>query len=735
MHYALNFRTFLFSHYFYSGLRIAIGVIGLTLLVYAVSDLQTAMTFSIGALCTSLMDHLPSPLRHKFNEMLASALLCSLIALVISLCAPVPWLLSVMVVLVSFLASMMVVYGKKTMPLQFAALFIMTLSMENTLSVRQAFLHSALVLAGGLSYVAYSILVSWFMRYRIKQQVLAEALFELARYIEIKADFYDMHADLNQQFNLLVRQQILLADKQQASRDLVLRSDQRESDAILVQVHFSMLDLYEMILSTHTDYGLLRSHLADHDVLVYLRDLIDKAARDIGAIAYDVTRKRASSGRISYKAELRAIETELRQLEQDALAGRVSDEALAVLRVSWNKVRAMVDMIGGLHQATQAVTDRLPLLPGADMTPFLTQQKYELRLLLSHLRWKSPIFRFSLRMAMAIAIGLIVAAHLPYASHGYWIVLTIVVILKPSFSMTKQRRADRLVGTLIGCVLTAVILHFVHAPVALLGFLFLATIAAPAFVILKYRYTAIAASMQILLQLALLVPGTNHVIAERLFDTLIGAAIATLFSFVLPSWEYRALPRLITSVLKSNQRYIEASRDLLQGKVTDDFVYRLSRKRFMESLAGLSSALVRMLDEPLSKQRAVEDINQFIVQNYLVVAHVAAIRLLLRRHVAGMPDHAVNAILQQTWVNVCGTLTHAQTAFDTQTPPAPAPDKQEDDPELADDATVAGASLASATSATSAWSGWERLQRRIRLLHADARKIAVRSAAIGRALQ
>ncbi len=60
MHYALNFRTFLFSHYFYTGLRIAIGVIGLTLLVYAVTDLATAMTVSIGALCTSLMDNLPS---------------------------------------------------------------------------------------------------------------------------------------------------------------------------------------------------------------------------------------------------------------------------------------------------------------------------------------------------------------------------------------------------------------------------------------------------------------------------------------------------------------------------------------------------------------------------------------------------------------------------------------------------------------------------------------------------
>jgi hypothetical protein len=71
MHYALAPRTFLFSHYFYTGLRIATGIVGLTYLTYAFADLPTAMAVAIGALCTSLMD-LPSPLRHKFNEMLAA---------------------------------------------------------------------------------------------------------------------------------------------------------------------------------------------------------------------------------------------------------------------------------------------------------------------------------------------------------------------------------------------------------------------------------------------------------------------------------------------------------------------------------------------------------------------------------------------------------------------------------------------------------------------------------------
>src|SRR5450830_22275 len=273
MHYALDIRTFLFSHYFYTGVRIATGVVGMTMLVFNMADMQTTMTVFLGALCTSLMD-LPSPLRHKFNEMLAGVLLCTIVMLVISLCAPVVWLVSVMMV-----------YGKKPQPLQFAALMVMTLSMENNVPVEDAFLHAGFFLGGGLGYLTYSMTISWFMRRRVKQQVLAEALFELARYLRIKADFYDVRGDLGTQFNLLVRQQILVAEKQQAARDLVLRDMHTKQDGLLIQVHLSMLELYEQILTTHTDYALLRSYFAGNNVLVFLRDIANKAASDIEGIA------------------------------------------------------------------------------------------------------------------------------------------------------------------------------------------------------------------------------------------------------------------------------------------------------------------------------------------------------------------------------------------------------------------------------------------------------------------
>jgi uncharacterized membrane protein YccC len=268
------------------------------------------------------------------------------------------------------------------------------------------------------------------------------------------------------------------------------------------------------------------------------------------------------------------------------------------------------------------------------------------------------------------------------------------------------------IGTLIGCVATAVVLHFTRAPAVLLALLFLATAAAPAFVQIRYRYTSVAASMQVLLQISLLVPGSTHVVGERLVDTLIGAGIATLFSFVFPSWEYRALPQRIRDVLTVGVAYIGASRELLQGRAEDDFVYRLRRKQFTDSLSALSSALLRMEDEPASKQHAGAEIMQFILQNYLVAAQMAAIRLLLRNHEESLPREAVNDWLQQACDATTGLLEAALQAREAAAPPVPEAD----------------AAIAAAT----AWTGWRPLQRRTRLLLADARGVAQQATGIAR---
>ncbi|MET0983680.1 MAG: FUSC family membrane protein, partial [Telluria sp.] len=650
-----------------------------------------------------------SPLRHKFNEMLAGVLLCSIVALLVSLSSQIQWLLYTVIVLVSFLSSMMVVYGRKAMPLQFAALFVMMLSSEAPSTPLQALRHGALFFAGGAGYMAYAMLVVWRLQRRLKQQVLAEALYELAVYTNLKAGCYDMATSLPGQMEKLVREQSVLAERQQASRDLILRGKPTPGEAILVQVHYAMFDVYELVLSTGTDYVVLRRHFASGPILPLLGDLVGKAARDIEAVAYAMTRDQPSRSPVDYERELRALDTMLRELPSGEGDNADADaDAQAELRATANKIRELIAMIARLHAASRAPCGALPMVPYSDMTPFLTQQRYSIGLLLANLRWSSPVFRFALRVAMAISVGLVSSRWLPWTSHGYWTALTIAVILKPSFSMTRQRRADRFIGTLIGCMITAVILHFVHSPALLMGFMFVATVAGAAFLSIKYRYTAIAASVQALLLIGLTVPQGGSGIGERLLDTVLGTLIATFFSYVLPNWEYQDLPRLVDAVLDANRKYMAAAADLLLKRTGDDIEYRVSRKRVMDSLATLGAALGRMLDEPAAKRRASAELNQFIVQNYVLVAHVAALRLLLQRYADKVPAAEVEAALEDMFARVASSLAPAREAV----PAAPE----------------------GRTAWIAEWPGWAPLQRRLRLLQEDAARVAQSHAAVRAAL-
>ncbi|QOT76071.1 FUSC family protein [Cupriavidus basilensis] len=642
MQYAHDARTFVYSHYVYRGLRSATGVIGATLIALQFSDLPTAMVVSMGALCTSLMD-LPSPFNHKFNEMLASVLLCTAVTLVVAMATPFPRVMPLVLVLVTFMAGMMTVYGNKTLPLQFSALFVMTLTINEDFVVRRALEHSLLFGIGAVAYMAYAMAVSWATQRRTKQQVLAESLYEMAGYLEIKAGFYDAGNDYEALFNQLVRQQIVVAERQQAARDLVLRGNRTKHDGLLVQVHMRMLDLYEYILSTNTDYPLLRQTFGSTPVLDHLRRLVQLMCKDVEGIAYDITRGRPSYASVDYREELRAVAHEIAQLRYH----HINPAAMTAVAETLDMIKGAIVLVEQLHEASRTPVEPSKVLPGPDMTPFLTRQRYELKVLRDNLNWKSPAFRFALRITMAVGAGLWIAEHLPYVSHSYWILLTIIVILKPNFSMTKQRYNDRLIGTLIGCVIAVGVLKVVHQPLILLGVLFLALVASTAFSTIKYRYTAVAACVQVLIQINLLVPGSSTVAGERLIDTVIGGVIATVFSFVLPSWEYRALPALVENVLQANRRYIAATRDLLLRVAKDDFAYRVQRKQFMDSLSALIGAFQRMLDEPKSRHRAVDNLNRFIVQNYLVAAHVAAARIQVREHYGELDLPAAEAAIRQ----------------------------------------------------------------------------------------
>src|SRR5260363_33759 len=87
MHYALRIKKFLYSQYFYGGLRIACGIsLPAALMLTVFHERALGFAIAAGALGACQVD-MPGPLKHKRNDMLACTLIGSLAALATGLAA------------------------------------------------------------------------------------------------------------------------------------------------------------------------------------------------------------------------------------------------------------------------------------------------------------------------------------------------------------------------------------------------------------------------------------------------------------------------------------------------------------------------------------------------------------------------------------------------------------------------------------------------------------------------
>ncbi len=648
----------LFSQHFYSGLQVASGVMGIVLLGYLVTggDLATTALMVTGAVSVSVAD-IPSPVRHKRYELLAALALATLVAVAVGIARHWQWALGLCVLLISFSTAMMNAYGKKAMPVSFAAILAMVMTLggpEHPL--QQMGKIAAWFAAGGGAYYLYALVASHFLAFRTRQQAFAESCFELAQYLRIKAGFYERDAVLDDCYGALTRQQVVVVDKQQSARDFVLGAIRNEREAQLAQTLLAQFDLFELVLSSHTDYALLQRHYGGSDAMLLLRDLVDKIALDLDRIAYQALRNRQAPHPVNYKAEIFAIRYEIERLRQEQGGGDSEDgDALKAFSGVFERICQCVAHVQSLHELARAPCCPKDVAAGINLQPFLTPASYSPRVLIEHCHLASPFFRYALRMTMAMGCGFVFAYLLSSAAHSYWILLTIAVVMRSSFSMTLQRRTDRILGNVAGCVLTALLLEFTRHPAALLLALFASLAVAHAFVLVRYRYTAIASCVMALLQIHFLNPDLPFVISERLIDTLAGALLAYGFSFVLPSWEYHGLPRRIAELLEANRRYVDA----VLGGVAD-LDYRIARKRLFDGIAAVAGAFGGMLKEPKARHRAVAETQAFITANYLFAAHVAALRVLLK-HLPGDEKQRLLAALTADREKIRGYLTDAQT--------------------------------------------------------------------------
>ncbi len=676
-----NIRKFVYGHYLANGIRQSIGILAPPFLVIGVfNEPVMGMAAAFGALCVSVMDQ-PGPLQHRINGMLGCGLLGTLAALLTGMATSWPLLLMLAILAQTLFFGLFSAFGRKGGMVGFACLLLMTLTMHATVTPQVAAWHALATLGGSLWYTFFSASVSRLARWRDERQALAVALFATADYIRAKAPFYDITRDLDQSYRQLVPAQSALAEQQQVARDMVLRILPRELDertdprrVQLGNIFIDMVDLQETMLATYTDYDVLRRALPDSDLLLFAHDALLKLAGEVERIGTAVASGRTVRRSTTIKAELRAMEYEAVLLRKREFPQQ-SPEAWIVIVQVLRRLRTAARLVARMQAHANGRTNVESLLrPDNGLSQFISRETISLSRLTSNLNFASPHLRYAVRLSLTVGAGLGFAwlldvgarwLNVDFGGHGYWIVLTILVIMKPGFALSGQRNRRRLAGTIVGCLLTAGVMMLTQNTIALLCVMFLAAILNNSLNQINYLLSAVFNTMLVLLSFHFLAPGSLMVVGERALDALIGSLLVWGFSYVLPYWENRSILNLAQASVAANRRLLEACRQPpvaadapapRQPEVRNDILWRLARRNANAAFANFADAYYRMMAEPKSKRIAASYLNDLLVQNHMLAAQIGAASPHF--HVVGPPQtqpaelravlDALDAALQQS---------------------------------------------------------------------------------------
>ena len=649
----------LFRIHIENGISVSLGMAAVGLGTALCFGRPMAILAATGAMCASVVDQ-PGALPIK-ARMFALAIGGTTALTILSiLAAPSPWTMGLLVAAMSFATGMISGYGRRAIGLGVAAVLSFLFGTASIAGSVPLLWHTMIFAAGGIAYALFALLMGMILDGRNRRLFLGEAVRAFALYIAAKAELYDPHTRSRQALQSLVEAHAAFMERLQAARDMIFTGRRAPQRMRWISALIALLDGFDTILSSDADIGTLRRS-AHHHLMRRLHTLTAGIARDTQELALALVTPGADIVFPDHETQLQAIAGEVKRLEQ-AHAEKNEPLEISAFRSTQHKLAQAISHLQRLTDAVDARAGAQPKLPKVDLTAFVQRESMNPKLLLSQLSFSSPVMRYAFRLTLAMCSGYLLTLALPGVLHGGWVLLTTALIMRASYSITKTRRNQRIVGTALGCIFAAILVHVLPRDWLFAPMIFTIGLS-HAFATVAYTVTAFAASNTALLQLHFLAPGTEVVFVERLADTLIGAGLAWLFSFLLPSWEWRNVGKLVAAIIKADREYAA----LALTRKRNDEVYRLARKRAHDAAANLATTVSRLVDEPRIDRRALISLNELLNANYLLASDLASMRVLFRRRGEELEPEATEALLETARTNVALSLA-AHEAKDAPVP-------------------------------------------------------------------
>jgi uncharacterized membrane protein YccC len=656
-------ELFLKSSHFDRGIRLGVGIVVPFAVLYFFGYFEYAPAVVVGTLLNAPGD-IPGSIKRKVNAILVSIGLTMVITAIILFSKPFLPLLLVTIAVISFFVSLISVYGFRASLVSFSGLLAMVLAFAiQKETAYEIFVQVSLMGVGGLWYLVVSFIFQKLAPKKDQNQLLSDTLLLIGKYLKLRAKLLTKKTKRDALLKKTFILQHQINEKHETLRETLLTERKRsgrsryEEKQLLILV--SSINIFELIEAKHLDYKMI-------DRIFGKRKEFLKASKKLNKIMGNHTIR--LSELLIQNDEIPTKDVLLKALSKtnESITNYIDSVKLPEAREGALVLKNLFDYQEQLLEEIRAIRGVMANVKHANKvslkrqnsSQFLTLQEYRLNVLVQNFSLNSKLFRHSLRFAIAIVFAFLLG-YLFDIQNTYWILLTIVVIMRPSYGLTKERSKDRIIGTLIGAAAAIGIVLVTQNVVVYSVLAIVSLILAFSLIQQNYKSAAALITISIVFVYSLINPDAFEVIQYRVIDTVIGSAIAVIANYVLlPSWEADNLKQVLMNALKMNRKYLLATQAFYQNTSKHKLPYNLARKEAFLAISNLNAAFQRMTQDPKSKQKEFELIYEIVTLNQTMISAIASIGNFIHNHKTTPASIDFNVLIKK----IAGTL---QMSFDS----------------------------------------------------------------------
>ncbi|MCY1662696.1 FUSC family protein [Chryseobacterium sp. SL1] len=633
MNYSAELKKFVTSQYVYSAIRITLATVLPCLVLAHFGILKEYFLFPLGTSFVALTDQ-PGPFIRRRNALTFAIFCFVFVATIASLVMNFKILVFAEIIVFGMFFSLIGVYGQRLAAVGSLSLVVLAIFIDGHLTGTNIF-KSLLIFASGCTwFLLIFLVVTTIQPYKLASQMIGENYLQLAEFLKIKANYYQKNPDFDKLTTQVIAKQIGIKNLQEETRETVFKTrtivnESTTTSRLLMLMFLNSMDLHEKLMTSESDYQKLQQIFDDTTILVDIHDYLNLLAEEITNIGIALQIGTRAKPMFDLDTELSNLNHNYFDLRNKKISPE-NFENFMVLRQILMRINEITKEIDEIYKVfSQNVKLAKSLSTGLDLKKFMpNEEKLNFRVLRNNISLSSSHFRHALRITIALLLGYLFSLfQFLGIGHTYWILITIVAILKPAYSITKQRNLLRLYGTVAGAVIAYGILHFIHINEVLFTILLLSMIMCFSFLKGKYFWAVLFMTIYIFLSFNFLSPGkVNIIFKDRIVDTIIAAIITSLVAYiVLPVWEHTQNLDLMKKSAEANLSYFQSVISKFLEEKYDLEDYKVKRKNAIISLANLSDNFQRMISDPKNQQKKLEVVHQFVATSHLITAYTASL--------------------------------------------------------------------------------------------------------------